>query len=85
MTEYTDDQIKEIVLKAKQDAANLEQWTIAEDTCRRVLRATVAQQVAAGLLHPFIRDVAETMYSNAIVGRTFTQKQEKPDEVPNQD
>ena len=80
MTEYTEDQIKEIVSKARQDAANLEQWTIAEDTCRRVLRAAVAQQVAAGLLHPFHQNVAETMYSNAIVGRTFTQTPEKKDE-----
>jgi hypothetical protein len=85
MTEYTEDEIKEIVLKAKQEAANLEQWTIAEDTCRRILRAAVAQQIAAGLIHPFHQNVAETMYSNAIVGRTFTQPQEKKDEAPKSD
>jgi hypothetical protein len=85
MTEYTDEELKAIITKAKQDAANLEQWTIAEDTCRRILRAAVAQQIAAGLIHPFHQNVAETMYSNAIVGRTFTQPQEKKDEAPNQD
>ena len=85
MTEYTDEELKAIVLKAKQEAANLEQWTIAEDTCRRILRAAVAQQIANGLIHQFHQTVADTMYSNAIVGRTFTQPPEKKDEAPKQD
>ena len=86
MTEYTEDELAAIILKAKQEAAQLEQWTIMEDTLRRILRATVEQQVTNGILHPFARDVAATMYSNAIIGRTFTQQPQEPkDETAKQD
>jgi rhamnogalacturonyl hydrolase YesR len=85
MTEYTDEQIAELIKKAREESAVLEQYTIAEDTLRRSLRALTAQQVASGLWHPFLKEVAETMYSDAIKGRNFTQPQEQKDEVPEQD
>jgi hypothetical protein len=88
MTEFTEEQEAEIqkrISEAKQQQATLEQWTIMEDTLRRLLRATVAQHIASGLLHPFSREVAESMYSNAITGRPFTQPPEPKDEAAKQD
>jgi hypothetical protein len=80
MTEYTDEQIQELIIKSRQEAAALEQWTIAEDTLRRALQAYAAQQVATGVWHPFLKEVAKSMYSVAIKGRNFTQPQEQKDE-----
>jgi sensor histidine kinase regulating citrate/malate metabolism len=89
MTEFTEEQELEIqkrITEAKQQQAILEQWTIAEDTLRRLLIATVEQQIVNGLLHPFHRKVAETMYSINITGRNFTQQPpEHKDEAPKQD
>lgn len=85
MTDYTDEQIQKMLTKARQDAAELEQWTIAEDTLRRALQAYAAQQVATGVWHPFLKEVAKSMYSVAVQGRNFTQPQEQKDEVPKPD
>jgi hypothetical protein len=88
MTDFTEEQEAEIqkrIAEAKQQTALLEQWSIMEDTLRRILRITVEQQVAAGILHPFSREVAVTMYSINITGRNFTQQQEQKDEAPNKD
>ena len=86
MAEYTDEQIQEIIQKAKQEAAALEQWTIAEDTIRRDLMARTNQMIAQGIWHPFLKDVAASMYSVNITGRNFSQKQEPAsDEVSQQD
>ena len=84
MIELTEEEFQKKIDDARQKQAALEQWTIAEDTLRRLLKVTVEQQIAAGILHPFHRDVATTMYSNAIVGRNFPQQQEPQDEAPKQ-
>jgi hypothetical protein len=86
MTEYSDEQIQELIQKAKQEAAALEQWTIAEDTVRRFLKDSAQKLIQQGIWHPFLAQVCDTMYSVNITGRNFNQQQpEKPDEVPQQD
>jgi len=67
--EFTAEQEKEIhrrIETAKKEAALLEQLTIAEDTIRRDLIIRAEQMVAQGIWHPFLKDVAKTMYSSAI-------------------
>ena len=65
MSEFTQEQEAEIQ-KRINEAKVMEQWTIAEDTLRRDLLARTEQMIAQGLWHPFLRDIAKTMFSLAI-------------------
>jgi hypothetical protein len=67
--EFTAEQeasIQKRIESAKKEAALLEQLTIAEDTIRRDLIIRAEQMVAQGVWHPFLKEVARTMYSSAI-------------------
>jgi hypothetical protein len=75
MTEYTDEQIADIIKNAKV----VEQWIVCEDMLRRDLMHMVAQKVDAGLYDPFMKEVAASMVSMNLKRQTPAQKDKEPE------
>ena len=85
MTDYTDEQKKEITAIVEQ-ARLIERWENGEDTIRRQLKAMTDNMIAQGVWHPFMGEVAASMRSTMLVRNPgMPPQQEKPDETEKSD
>lgn len=77
MTEYTEDQIQDMLMKARQEQANFEHYRIAKDSGFRIALTAITTSVNSGLVDPEVLRVWQAEYQQF---RTdcFPQTPKKP-------
>jgi len=80
---FTEEQevlIQKRIAEAKKEAIQIESWSNAEDTIRRAIIMATTQNIASGLWHPFLKDVAESMRATPLL--LLELKRQTPTQPP---
>ena len=85
MTEYTEEQINDMLVNARTEQANFEHWRIAKDSGFRIGMAAITQSVNSGLVDREVFNVWDAEYKQ-FRAEFFPQvQQQKPQQKKSED
>lgn len=79
MTEYTDEELKELIEKAQQETKAQQQWAIAGDRATRLMVISVSQSVQNGSDDPYVLEIAKAIRDGFIKANFAQAQKEEPD------